>query len=363
MKIKQLVETLNQISPFFLQEKFDNSGVQFANLDEDISKILICLDVTEEILQEAIRMECNVILSHHPLFFHPLKRITKQENPFIYQLIYHHLNLISLHTNFDLAENGLNNYVGQLLNLKKIAILKSSSERTFKLAVYVPEKYQNSLLESLFQAGAGQIGNYSDVSFSIEGKGSFKPLEGTNPFLGKIGKRELTDEIKIEMIFNERNLSKIISTIHQNHPYEEPAYDIYQLESNSSAGIGLIAKLPAKEKMVNFSKKIKSQLRIPYLRIIQANKKEVQTIAMCTGSGGSLIEECLDKQVDLFITGDIDHHEALKAQEMGLNIIDIEHFYTEKFFVPAIRKQLTHFQIPEEWLISSQKMKSPFKLI
>jgi dinuclear metal center YbgI/SA1388 family protein len=363
MKIKGLLETLNQIAPFFLQEEFDNSGVQFADLEVDVSKILLCLDVTEEIIQEAIQKKCNVILSHHPLFFHPLTRVTKQDNPVIFQLIYHHINLISLHTNFDLAENGLNDYVGQLLVLNKIDSLKSSPEKIFKLAVYVPEQYQEPLQEALFQAGAGKIGNYSETSFSLSGEGSFKPLEGTNPFLGQTGKREFVDEIKIETVFYERNLSKIIKAIHQNHPYEEPVYDIYQLASYSLQGIGMVAMLDKGERLEIFSKKIKKQLQVPYLRIIQANQKEIQTIALCTGSGGSLIEQCLDKQVDLFITGDIDHHEALKAKEMGLNIIDIEHFYTEKYFVPAILKQLIKYQIPEELLISSQKMNSPFQLL
>ncbi len=363
MKIRKLLETLNQISPFFLQEEYDNSGVQFADLDEDISKILLCLDVTEEILQEAIQEKCNVVLSHHPLFFQPLTRITKQNNPLAYKLFYQHINLISVHTNFDLAENGLNDYVGQLLGLNKIVSLKSSPEKIYKLAVYAPEQYHNSLQEALFRAGAGQIGNYNKTSFSLIGKGSFKPLEGTKPFIGQTGKRELVNEIKIETVFYERDLSKIIETIHKNHPYEEPVYDIYPLETHSSAGIGMVAKLNKEKTLEIFSKKVKKQLGAPYLRIIRANQKKIQTVALCTGSGGSLLNQCINKQVDVFITGDIDYHEALRAKEMGLNIIDIEHFYTEQFFVPAIRKQLIQSQLPEKFLIDSQKMASPFRLI
>ncbi len=363
MKIKKLLKILDQIAPFFLQEKYDNSGVQFADLNEDIIKILICLDVTEEIIQEAIREKCNVILSHHPLFFHPFYRITKQDNPLAYQLIYHHINLIAIHTNFDLAENGLNDYVGQLLDLKKVAALKSSPEKIYKLAVYVPEQYQNPLQEALFQAGAGQIGNYSETSFSLSGEGSFKPLVGTQPFIGQTGKRELVSEIKIETIFGERILSKIIEAIQQNHPYEEPVYDIYQLETHSSAGIGMTAKLDKEEKLENIGEIIKKKLLAPYVKLIQANQKDIKTVALCTGSGGSLIDKCIEKEVDLFITGDIDYHEALKAKEVGLNIIDVEHFSTEKYFVPAIRKQLIQCQIPEDSLISSQKMASPFQLL
>ncbi|MFW6148817.1 MAG: Nif3-like dinuclear metal center hexameric protein [Atribacterota bacterium] len=363
MKIKELLDTLNQIAPFFCQEEFDNSGVQFADLNEDISKILLCLDVTEEIIQEAIREQCNVILSHHPLFFNPVYRIIKQDNPVAYQLIFHHINLISMHTNFDLAENGLNDYVGHLLALNKVSAIKSSPEKIYKLAVYVPVEYKNTLQDALFRSGAGQIGNYSETSFSIAGKGSFKPMDGSTPFIGKTGKRELVKEIKIETIFYERNLNKIIETIHQIHPYEEPVYDIYQLRAKSTTGIGMVAKLKKAQTLESFCKKIKKKLGAPYLRIIQSNKKMIQTVALCTGSGGSLIKQCINKQVEVLITGDIDYHEALKAKEMGLNIIDAEHFYTEKLFVAAIRKQLSKHQIPEDILVDSQKMNSPFQIL
>lgn len=363
MKIKNFLDILDQIAPFFLQAEYDNSGIQFADLDDDIHKILLCLDVTKEIIQEAIQANCNVILSHHPLFFHPIYKITKQDNPISYQLIYQHMNLIAYHTNYDLAENGLNDYVGKLLGLNKIDFLEPSSEKTFKLAIYVPEKYQKQLLEELFKAGAGDIGNYSETSFTSSGKGSFKPSDRANPFIGEKGEREVVNEVKIETVFLEKDLNKIINTIYKNHPYEEPAFDIYQLSTKPTTGTGLIAKLDNGQILDNFSKKIKKDLELPYLRIIKANNKKIQKVALCTGSGGSLIEQCIKKNVDLFITGDIDHHEALKAKEVGLNIIDIEHYYTEKYFVPAIKKQLIEAQIPENLLFASEKMASPFQIL
>ena len=363
MKIKNFLDILDQIAPFFLQAEYDNSGLQFADLDENIHKIFLCLDVTKESIQEAFRENCNVILSHHPLFFHPIYNITKQDNPVSYQLIYQHMNLISFHTNYDLADNGLNDYVGKLLDLNKVDFLESSSEKTFKLAIYVPDKYQKKLLEALFEAGAGNIGNYSETSFTSSGKGSFKPSDRANPFIGKKGEREIVNEVKIETVFLEKNLNKIIKTIYENHPYEEPAFDIYQLSTKPATGIGLIAKLNKGQELESFGKKIKKDLGLPYLRIIKANDNEIQKVALCTGSGGSLIKQCINKNVDLFITGDIDHHEALKAKEMGLNIIDIEHYYTEKYFVPAIKRQLIEAQIPENLLFASKKMTSPFQIL
>ena len=362
MKIKELISVLDTIAPFFLQEKYDNSGVQIADLDEKIGKILLCLDVTEDVVQEAIDRRCNVLISHHPLFFLPLNRITKQENPVAYQLLHYNINLIAFHTNFDLAENGLNDYFGKLLGLKKTDCLEESPEKTLKLAVYVPLKYQEKLLDALFQSGAGNIGNYSETSFSASGKGSFKPLEGSKPFIGKTGERESVQEIKIETVFRERDLNRVINAVHQNHPYEEPAYDIYQLETKSKTGIGSIAKLDSEQSLVNICETIKKELGIPYLRVVQSKKQGIKTIALCSGGGGSLLEKAIQKKADLFITGDIKHHEALRAREMGLNIIDIEHFYTERYFVPALKEQLMGAGFPKKLLFASEKMSPSFQL-
>lgn len=363
MKIRNIIQILDKIAPSLLQEEFDNSGVQFADLDEKINRILLCLDITEEVLEEAIDKKCNVIISHHPLIFQPLTKITKQDNPVIFKLFNHHINLIAVHTNYDISEQGLNDYVGKLLGLDKIGCLNLSSEKTYKLAIYVPEKYQKKLLEAFFEAGAGNIGDYSETSFTSTGMSTFKPMNNATPFVGKIGERELIGEVKIETVFLERNFKKIIETIHQNHPYEEPAYDIYEIIANSITGIGMTARLDKEQTLEAFSKKIKKVLGIPYLRITKANDKLIQTVALCTGSGGSLIDQCIKRQVDAFITGDIDHHEALKAKELGLNIIDVEHFYTERFFVPSIRNQLIQYHIPEKLLIDSQKMKPTFQIL
>lgn len=362
MKIRELIDVIDVFAPFFLQQDFDNSGVQYADLDGNIDKILICLDVTFEIIEEAVKQNCNTILSHHPIFFKPITNITRQESPIAFQLAHHHLNSIAVHTNYDLAENGLNDYVGKILGLKKIDCLEPSSEKIFKLALYVPEKYREGLLNSLFKAGAGNIGNYDETSFTFSGKGTFKPLEGAKPFIGKTGKRELVDETKIETVFRERDFNKIIEAIYENHPYEEPAYDIYQLKTNTESGIGLIATAAWEQTLTDFVKNIKNILNIPYLRIVQANNKKVKTIALCTGSGGSLIDQAYQKKADILITGDVKHHEALRAKEIGLNIIDIEHFYTEKYFVPAISEQLIEAQVPKDILIASKKMNSPFQL-
>ena len=363
MKVKNLSNNLDKIAPFFLQESFDNSGIQFADLDAPVIKILLSLDVTQDVLDEALENKVNLIITHHPLLFSPLKQITKQKNPLLYQVITHKINLIAFHTNFDLAEGGLNDYVANLLGIKKIAPLQSSLEKIFKFAVYVPVKHADKVSRAIFEAGAGKIDKYIETSFNIAGKGTFKPMEGTNPFIGKIGEKEEVQEIKIETVVAERDLDSIIQAMKSVHPYEEPAYDVYELKTKPSYGIGIFSEIGKEVEISKFSLEVKNRLQAHYIRLIKSNEQKIKRVALCTGSGGSLLEQVNNKDADLYITGDITYHTALRAKELGLNVLDVEHFDTEKFFVEALYNQLIKFGIPKDILIKSKKMESPYQLM
>jgi len=363
MKIKNLLEDLNIIAPFFLQENFDNSGIQFADLEKHSNKILLCLDITNKTLNEAKKKRANLIISHHPLIFSSLKQITKQRNPLLYQLITSQINLITMHTNYDLAENGLNDYVGNILGIKKKAALQDSSEKIFKFAVYVPKKHAEKVSQSLFDAGSGKIGNYTETSFNISGTGTFKPEKGTHPFIGEIGKKEKVSEIKIETVVPERNLQPVIQAMKKSHPYEEPAYDTYEITNIHSGGIGLWGNTDKEQELESFSLWAKKKLNAKYVRLVKSNDRKIQKVALCTGAGSSLIENVKQLDVDLYISGDITYHHALRAKEIGLNLLEIEHFDTEKFFVESLHKQLVKQGIPEDILIKSQVMDSPYQLL
>jgi len=363
MKIKEILNILDNIAPFSLQESFDNSGIQFADLDTPITKTLLSLDVTQEVLDEAIKNKANLIITHHPLLFSPLKQITKQKNPLLFRAIINKINLIAMHTNYDLAENGLNDYVGNLLGIKKITPLQSSSEKIFKFAVYVPVQHADKVSQAIFKAGAGKIGRYAETSFNVAGKGTFKPLQGTHPFIGKIGKREEVQEIKIETIVTERDLNSVVQAMKDAHPYEEPAYDVYELLAKSSYGIGLLGETNNQLELIKFSCWVKEKLQARYVRFIKSNNRKIKKIALCTGGGGSLLEQVNNKGADLYITGDITYHTALRAKELGLNILDVEHFDTEKFFIKAIYEQLIKFGISKDTLIKSRKMESPYNVL
>jgi dinuclear metal center YbgI/SA1388 family protein len=363
MKVKNLLNDLDKIAPFFLQESFDNSGIQFADLDAPVTKILLSLDVTQGVLNEAIENKANLIIVHHPLLFSHLKQITKQKNPLLYQVVTDQINLLAIHTNYDLAEGGLNDYVANLLGIKKISPLQSSSEKIFKFAVYVPVKHADKVSQAIFEAGAGKIGKYTETSFNISGKGTFKPMEGTNPFIGKIGEKETVQEIKIETVVAERDLNSVIQVMKDNHPYEEPAYDIYELKTKPSYGIGIFGEIDKEVEISKFSLEVKNRLQARYIRLIKSNNRKIKRVALCTGAGGSLLEQVSRKNADLYLTGDINYHTALRAKELGLNVLDIEHFDSEKFFVEALYNQLIKLGIPKDIVVKSKKMESPFKLL
>ena len=268
-----------------------------------------------------------------------------------------------MHTNFDLAENGLNDYVGNLLEIKKIAPIQRSSEKVFKFAVYVPLQHTDRMRQAIFEAGAGKIGNYTETSFNFSGKGTFKPMEGTHPFIGKKGEREEVDEIKIETIVPERHLEAVIRAMKDTHPYEEPAYDVYELLAEPSSGIGLLGEIDGKPELTEFSRWVKDKLKAKYVRLIKSNNRNLKKVALCTGGGSSLLEQVYHQDVDLYITGDITYHSALRAKELGLNVLEIEHFETEKFFVEALYDKLLEFKIPPDILIKSKKIKSPYQLL
>lgn len=360
MLVKDLLNSLNEIAPFILQEEYDNSGLQFGDPDSELNKILLCLDLTQDVVREAKEINANTIISHHPAIFSPLKNIVKSNNPALFEAITNNINLISMHTNFDIAEDGLNDYFLKLLNLKKIKPIIQSKEKIFKLITFVPENYAENVRSALFESGTGHIGNYSECSFNTKGIGTFKPLNEASPFIGKKFIREYVDEVKIEVIVKERDLNKALAKLREAHPYEEPAIDIFETKFEKNYGIGAIAKLEEKAKLKDFVSYIKERADISYVRLIGNEEKLISNVAVCTGACSSVIPYL--QNVDLFITGDISYHTALSLSEKGITALDIEHFETEKFFKSALKEKLDKLLKNIE-IVPSRKEKSPFSIL
>ncbi len=362
MKVKDLVSAIDKFAPFFLQESYDNSGLQIGDSEEDITKIAVALEATKESVEFAIRNSANVLVTHHPLIFFPVKTVTKRHNPVLFEALRNGLNIVSAHTNFDIAENGLNDYVGKMLGIRKTRPLKEANEKVFKLAFYVPEDYADKVRSAVFEAGAGKIGNYDMASFNIRGEGTFRPMEGANPFIGEPYKLEHVNETKVETVVTQRNLGSVLNALLSSHPYEEPAYDIYEISLRHRFGIGMLGTLEKETSLSDFAKFVRKKLSASYVKVTRSSEKPVKTVALCIGAGGSLLEDAARSGADVFVTGDITYHTAMRAKELGLNIIDAGHFNTEKFF-PDVMLSLLKGSIEGVEVVKFSDEEGPFQIL
>ena len=351
MKLIDLCNSLEKFAPLFLQEDYDNSGLLIGNKNKIISKAIICLDVTEEVLKEAISEKADVIIAHHPLIFKPLKKITASNTieRIVEKAIKHDIAIYAIHTNLDNIFEGVNNALAKQLDLKNIRILQAKPSTLKKLMVYVPSSHADNLRNALFAIGAGNIGNYDSCSFQIEGEGSFRALEGSNPFVGNKNELHFEGETKIEIVFPAYLKAKIIQTLHKNHPYEEPAYDIFALENEwNITGAGMVGFLEKPMSEINFLKQLKRQTGTGCIRYSPLTGGYVQKIALCGGSGSFLIGAAKAAKADIFITADIKYHEFFEAENQMI-IADIGHYESEQFtkqlLVDYLNKKFPNFAV------------------
>lgn len=344
LKCQSIIEKIEQLAPKKLAYDWDNVGLQIGDPRENIKKILISLDLTEEVIQEAIENKINMIVTHHPFIFKPLKQIRfdQPSGKLIKIMIENKINLYVAHTNLDIANQGLNDMLAEKLSLENIEVLSQrEEEKLYKIAVYVPKGYEEELRNVLGNKGAGYIGNYSHCTFQLSGTGTFKPLEGTKPFIGNIGQIEYVDEYRLETIVSQSNLSKVVKAMIKAHPYEEVAYDIYPLENKGkSFGIGRVGYLATPIAYEDFLLKVKKELSIEYLRTAGPKALSIQKVALCTGSGAEFMYQAKRKGADIYITGDIKYHEAQMAKDLDLSLIDAGHFATEIIMIEGLKKYL-----------------------
>ncbi|HOK38007.1 MAG TPA: Nif3-like dinuclear metal center hexameric protein [Bacteroidales bacterium] len=345
MKVADIISLFDGVAPIKLQENFDNSGLNVGNPQTEIAGVLLCLDVIPEVVEEAIAEKCNLIISHHPLIFDGLKSITGKNyiEKSIALAIKNDISILCLHTNLDSVREGVSGKIADklLLENKKVLVPKENSLR--KLVVFVPESHAEEVRKSIFDAGAGHIGNYDSCSYNVNGLGSFRAGVDANPFVGEIGKIHYEPEIRVETIFPEYLQNKIISAMLSSHPYEEVAYDIYKLENKwNSVGFGIVGELSTKMEEKDFLLYIKEKLNVKYLRHSSFTNKTIKKVAVCGGSGASFIKEAITAGVDVYITGDVKYHDYFSIEKQFL-LVDIGHyeseiFILEKFYDEIIKK-------------------------
>ena len=338
MKIAEVISALEQIAPPSLQESYDNAGLITGNASWGCTGILCSLDATEEIIEEAKSHNCNLVVAHHPIIFRGLKKITGQNyvEKTVINAIKNDIAIYAIHTNLDNVIDGVNNKIADKLNLFNRQILLPKENLLMKLFTFVPDEYAEKVRSSLFNAGAGNIGNYSEASFNAEGTGTFKAGENTNPFVGEKGKRHEENEIKIEVIFPSYLKNKVINALIESHPYEEMAYDIVILSNeHNKTGSGLTGEMEVELSEEKFLLFLKDAFNLNVIKHTKFLNQPVKKVALCGGAGSFLIETALAANADVFITSDLKYHEFFDANNHIL-IADIGHWESEQFTIDLL---------------------------
>lgn len=337
--VKEVTDFLESIAPLSYQESYDNSGLITGNPQSEIRGILVCLDSTEDVIMEAIEKGCNLVIAHHPIIFSGLKKITGKNyvERTILLAIKNDISIYAIHTNLDNVSVGVNKMIGEKLGLKNLKILSPKSSLLRKLVTFCPVNDAEKVKNALFKAGAGNIGNYSECSFSLAGEGQYRGNEASNPVKGEKGKRHTENELRIEVIFENYRQNQIISALLAAHPYEEVAYDIYDLvNKDSRVGSGMVGELTESQNEKDFLVDLKKKMKASSIRHTALLGKNVKKIAICGGSGSFLLQDAIFSGADVFITADYKYHQFFDADGKIL-IADIGHFESEQFTMDLIK--------------------------
>jgi dinuclear metal center YbgI/SA1388 family protein len=339
LQVKEILQQLEQLAPISLAEDWDNVGLLVGDPGAEVTGILISLDVDGAVMEEALEKNCNLILSHHPIIYKPFHQLHYDQplGKLLAKAIQHNLNLIAMHTNYDHASLGVSYQLARKLGLEEIQVLAPKTEKLFKLVIYVPKDYEESLRKALGDAGAGHIGNYSHCTFRSEGTGTFLPGADTNPFVGIRGKLEEVRECRIETIVPQTILSRVLQAMLIAHPYEEVAYDLIPLANQTySTGLGRVGILPQPKNLTDFALEVKAKLGLQALKLAGRSSQVITRVAVCGGAGKTLISQALDVGVDVMVTGELGHHEAQLGLRHGMALIDAGHFATEQVALPYL---------------------------
>lgn len=344
MKIKEIIRFLEEkVAPPAYAESFDNVGLLVGNAENQATGVLVTLDTLENVVQEAIQKNCNLIVSFHPIIFSGLKSLTGKNyvERAVIQAIKNDVAIYAIHTGLDNSFQGVNARICDVLGLENRQILIPQKEALRKLVTYVPENQAEMLREALFAQGAGNIGNYSECSFNLQGEGTFKGNEKSNPFVGQKNHRHTQNEQQINVVFPKHLQNNILTALRQAHPYEEIAYEVYTLTNvNPYIGLGMVAELPSAMKDTDFLLMVKEKMHAKGIRHSAFLHKEVKKIAVLGGSGAFAIDAAIASQADVYITSDIKYHEFFKAENKIL-LADIGHYESEQFTKNLIVEELT----------------------
>lgn len=351
MKVKDVIHILEELAPQSYAESFDNTGLLVGDSDQNITGVLVTLDTLESVVDEAISNKCNLIVSFHPIIFSGLKKITGASyvERVVLKAIEHKIAIFAIHTALDNAWNGVNAKICETLNLSNRKVLIPQKGTIKKLITFAPVAESDNIREALFNAGAGKIGNYSNCSFTQEGKGSFNGNDDSNPSIGKRGQTHFEKEVQIGVTFQRHLEGKIISTLHETHSYEEVAFEITTLENtNQHIGMGMIGELTSEMQQADFIAFLKKTMKTNCVRHSKISNKPIKKVAVLGGSGSFAIDAAKGAGADAFVTADLKYHDFFKA-ENDILLADIGHYESEQFTKELLHsflnKKITNFAV------------------
>ena len=349
--VKEICSCIEGFAPLSFQESWDNCGLLVGDSAKVVHKVLLTVDVTEAVVLEAVEEQAQMIVSHHPLMLSGIRHLTGKtdEQRAIAAAIRNDIAIYAAHTNIDSAEGGVSYRFAAKLGLTDLHALSPRAAGLQKLVTFVPSTHFEQVRQAVFDSGAGHVGNYDSCGYSVDGKGTFRALEGANPFAGRLGTLHTEREMRFETVFPTHLSRQIVSALLSSHPYEEPAYDIYAMQNTDKrTGLGVVGMLPEPVDEMDFLKKLKEIFSPPCIRHTKLRGRAIQKVAVCGGSGSSLLACAVGNNADVFVTGDFKYHQFAQA-EQDILVADIGHFESENFvkeiFFEVIKKKYTNFAI------------------
>jgi dinuclear metal center YbgI/SA1388 family protein len=346
MTIREIIKLIEQWAPNEVPWQKDNPGLQVGSPDRTLENIFLCLELTGEALDEAVKKKCNFIFTHHPFIFQPLRKIdlrNDKNSRLIEQLIKNDITLYSAHTNLDFTRDGVSFQLAKELGLRNIRFMQYQESNQYKLVVFVPETSLDKVRDAIFSAGGGIIGEYSRCGFSLSGTGTFEGSENSSPVVGKPLSEENVDEVRLEVLIDKWKIHKVTSSLIEAHPYEEPAFDIYPLANrNVNYGFGAVGELETAMDKNVFLEHVCRLLDASAIRYTAGSKDYIQKVAVCGGSGSDLIDSAINLGADAFITADVKYH-AFQDAHKSILLIDAGHYETEVLVLKEVEKRLKDF--------------------
>ena len=346
MTVGELTKYLEDWAPPGAAWEKDNVGLQIGSRGEKIENIMLCLELDDKVLKEAIKKKCNFIFTHHPLIFKPIKRLDTEKDSnakLIEKIIKNNITVYSAHTNLDFTKDGVSFELAKTLKLKNIRFLELEESNQFKVVVFIPQNSLDKVANAVFSAGGGKIGEYENCSFQLNGEGTFKGSEKSNPTVGKKNVFEKVNEVRFEFLVDSWKLDKVIAALIKSHPYEEPAYDVYPLRNrNVNYGAGAIGELEKEMGNKEFLSLVSKALKTKAIKYCSGKKNSVRKVAVCGGSGSELIDIAIRNGADAFVTADIKYHSYHDALKKIL-LIDAGHYETEIVVLNSVQQKMKKF--------------------